>query len=80
MTRPCTGRSTRGICIVGTGDVHRAYADVGLFVNKYHLDYQYLGYDCLEEVLHEKTWQQYLDDKDIDVQYYTHLDYLKYKV
>ena len=79
-TRPCAGKYVRGVCILGIGDVYRAYGDVGLFVNKFHTDYQYLGYDCLEEVLHEKTWQQYLNDEDIDVQWYKHLDYAKYKL
>lgn len=70
----------RNICVLGVGDLHRAYTDVGLFANKFHLDFEHLALDCLEEVLYDKTWKQFIKDEKIDTSYYAHLDYNKKKL
>ncbi|KAL4221385.1 hypothetical protein ACF0H5_019643 [Mactra antiquata] len=80
FVRKCEGKFVRNICILGVGDLHHAYNDIGLFVNKFMIDFEYLGLDCLEKVLYEKTWKQYLDDEYIDTGYYKRLDYVKKKL
>ncbi|ESO12380.1 hypothetical protein HELRODRAFT_141556, partial [Helobdella robusta] len=47
---PCNGKVVRGICIFGIEDVPWLSKRPELFVNKFHLTYDYLGYDCLEEI------------------------------
>ena len=78
--RGCAGKYVRNICVLGIGDLHRAYNDIGLFVNKFNIDFEYLALDCLEEILYQKTWNQYLNDTQIDTNYYEHLDYVKKKL
>ena len=79
FTRECAGKFVRNICVLGVGDLHRAYMDIGLFVNKFHLDFEYLALDCLEDELYKKTWHQYVYDDQIDTTYYSHLDYVRKK-
>jgi hypothetical protein len=44
------------------------------------MDFEHLSLDCLEELVYDKTWTQYLTDEIIDVAYYRHLDYVKKKL
>ncbi|XP_060555191.1 N-acetyllactosaminide beta-1,6-N-acetylglucosaminyl-transferase-like [Ruditapes philippinarum] len=78
--RGCAGKYVRNVCVLGVGDLNRAYNDIGLFANKFNLDYEFLALDCLEEVMYKKTWDQYVDDIQIDTNYYKRLDYVKKKL
>ena len=78
--RECLGKYVRDICVLGLGDVHKAYNGVELFANKFNLDFEYLALDCLEAVLYMNTWKQFLLDELIDTSYYEHLDFIKYKL
>lgn len=55
----CHGKIVRQICINGVGDLHVITTKPQLFVNKFHLDYQYLALDCLEEWFSNKTFGYY---------------------
>ncbi|XP_052264525.1 beta-1,3-galactosyl-O-glycosyl-glycoprotein beta-1,6-N-acetylglucosaminyltransferase-like isoform X1 [Dreissena polymorpha] len=46
---PCQGKFVRGVCIFGVGDLQELVSKRHLFVNKFFLDYQPLGLDCIEE-------------------------------
>ncbi|WAR14174.1 GCNT1-like protein [Mya arenaria] len=76
----CSGKFVRGVCVLGIGDLNRAYQSAGMFANKFHQDVEYLSFNCLEEFMHEKTWQQYLHNVTIDTSYYRHLDYVKHRL
>lgn len=80
FVRTCEGKFVRNICVLGVGDLYQAYNDIGLFVNKLNLDFEYLALDCLEEMIYEKTWSQYMNDEKIDTTYYHYLDYVKKKL
>lgn len=80
FVRSCAGKYVRNICVLGVGDLHKAYSDIGLFANKFNIDFEYLALDCLEEILYEKTWNQYLNDVTVDTTYFEHLDYVKKKL
>ena len=67
----------REVCILGLDDLHNAYNGMELFVNKFHLNYEPVALDCLEEVLHEKTWTEYVNDLPVNTSYYSSLDYAK---
>jgi hypothetical protein len=73
----CHGYYVRNVCVLGVEDLYRAYNGMDLFVNKFHLGYEHLALDCLEEVLYELTWKEFVDDIHIDASYYKHLHYVK---
>jgi len=50
---PCGGKRIRLICIFGIGDLPLLASRPELFANKFHIDYQPLALDCMEE-LHYK--------------------------
>lgn len=78
--QPCGGKYERNICVLGVADLYRAYHDVGLFVNKLHLDFQYLALDCLEEVMYENTLRQFIDNTTIDTTFYKQLYFVQHKI
>ena len=53
--RVCAGREVRGICVFAVGDVPWLGGRPELFANKFHLTYQYLALDCLEERHRNRT-------------------------
>ncbi|WAQ97710.1 GCNT3-like protein [Mya arenaria] len=52
---PCKGKYVRGVCVFGLGDLAALVHKRHLFVNKFHLEYQPLALECLEEWLHNRT-------------------------
>lgn len=53
--RQCAGQEVRGICVFAVGDVPWLAGRPELFANKFHLTYEYLGLDCLEERHRNRT-------------------------
>jgi len=51
----CQGRWVREICIFGVGDLPWLYRRPELFVNKFYADYEPLAYDCMEELIYNRT-------------------------
>lgn len=58
---PCHGKFVRSICIFGIGDLPILASRFALFANKFHLHYYPLALDCLEELLFNRTRDQYLN-------------------
>ena len=57
---PCAGRWQHSICVYGLGDLERlAREEHALFVNKLDEDVQPLTYECLEELLLNRTRDNY---------------------
>ncbi|KAL4219084.1 hypothetical protein ACF0H5_021667 [Mactra antiquata] len=79
-TRHCNGKYVRNICILGAGDLRRMKDDISLFVNKLHLEYQPLTYRCLEEMIFNRTRDQYKNQLPIDTTYYSLLDQVRYRI
>ncbi|CAH1780478.1 unnamed protein product [Owenia fusiformis] len=48
-TKRCHGKYVRNICIFGLGDLPALDQVPHMFVNKLHIQYQYLTLDCLEQ-------------------------------
>ena len=57
--KPCHGKIVRKICINAVGDLAVITKGSGLFVNKFHLSYQHLALDCMEEWFYNKTLAYY---------------------
>jgi hypothetical protein len=73
---PCFGKWANGICIFGVGDLPRLAVRFELFANKFHLDYQSEAYDCLEELLYNRTRRELDGLEQLDVAFYEKLSYV----
>ena len=74
--RVCNGKVVRGICVYGVKDVPWLATRNELVANKFHMTYQYLGYDCLEERHRNRTRMG--DKVPFDRQFYMDLPTAKY--
>lgn len=66
--RPCYGKIVRQVCIFGLRDLKGITRKRALFVNKFHLNYQYLALDCMELWLRKRTLaphQSYLSNVNL---------------
>ena len=73
----CQGKWVRQICIFGVGDLPWLYRRPELFVNKFHADFEWLNYDCVEELV----WNRTVDFKTepFDKSYYLNLPFVSNK-
>ncbi|XP_076075970.1 beta-1,3-galactosyl-O-glycosyl-glycoprotein beta-1,6-N-acetylglucosaminyltransferase-like [Mytilus galloprovincialis] len=72
-TDQCNGKFVRDICIFGVGDLKELVTRKELFANKFYPDFQYLGLECLEEYINNKT----LNPMRFDSFYYKQLSFIK---
>ncbi|XP_052273483.1 beta-1,3-galactosyl-O-glycosyl-glycoprotein beta-1,6-N-acetylglucosaminyltransferase-like isoform X3 [Dreissena polymorpha] len=78
--RECHGKHVRLICVIGTGDLPDLARSKKLFVNKFHQNFHHFGYDCLEELIANRTRDIYLGDLAFDSRYYGTLGFVKNKI
>ncbi|XP_052285132.1 beta-1,3-galactosyl-O-glycosyl-glycoprotein beta-1,6-N-acetylglucosaminyltransferase-like [Dreissena polymorpha] len=78
--RECHGKRLRDICIIGTGDLPELAQSKKLFVNKFHQNFRPYAYDCLEELIANRTRDIYLGDYAFDSRYYGTLGFVKNKI
>lgn len=74
---PCQGKWVREICIFGVGDLPWLGHRPELFVNKFHSGYEGVGYDCMEELIFNRT--VYPDRYRLDLSYYEQLAFVANK-
>ena len=55
---PCHGKTVHGLCIFGIKDLPLLASRREMFVNKFHADFYPLAYDCMEELLFNRTRQE----------------------
>ncbi|KAL4229261.1 hypothetical protein ACF0H5_012301 [Mactra antiquata] len=78
--RFCSGTVVRSICVFGIGEVqYLAYAKE-LFANKFYLDYKHYAFDCMEELIYNRTRDEYLGILDFDSSWYSKLEYVTNKI
>ena len=65
-----------GVCIFGIDDLPQLIGRKELFANKFHLHYQYLAMDCLEEYL----WNRTIHPPVFDSYYYRRLPFINQEV
>ena len=76
--RPCAGKTVRGICIFGVGDLKELGGRPEMFVNKFNADFEPLAYDCMEERLHNRTRQEVISgDVELNETFYAELAFVK---
>ena len=78
--RPCAGKYVHAICITGVADLHRLANTLGLFVNKVQLNYEHMTFDCLEEMIVNRTRDQYWALQPVDLAVYQRLDQVKLRL
>ncbi|KAK6172748.1 hypothetical protein SNE40_016345 [Patella caerulea] len=77
---PCKGKRVRLICIFGVGDLPLLSRRKEMFANKFYLNFEPFALDCLEELHHNKTRDEYLGLVKFNTSYYQGLDFIKNKV
>ncbi|XP_064642862.1 beta-1,3-galactosyl-O-glycosyl-glycoprotein beta-1,6-N-acetylglucosaminyltransferase-like isoform X2 [Lineus longissimus] len=73
----CQGRFVRQVCVMGVGDLQTLTTRKELFVNKLHLDFQFLALDCLEEWIFQKMREEYATGRKLDTTYYEGLEFVR---
>ena len=51
----CFGIWVRDVCVFGIGDLPMLIKRKSLFANKFLLDVQYLGYECMEALIEQRS-------------------------
>ncbi|XP_041373846.1 beta-1,3-galactosyl-O-glycosyl-glycoprotein beta-1,6-N-acetylglucosaminyltransferase-like [Gigantopelta aegis] len=77
---PCAGQRVRLICIFGIGDLPLLEDRKELFANKFYWDYEPYALDCMEELNHNRTRDEYAGLTHFDASYYKHLAIVTNKV
>ena len=62
------------ICVFGLGDLPLLTTRKELFANKFHLTYNPIAYDCMEELHYNRTRDWVLGHRTIDTTFYANLD------
>ncbi|XP_052805734.1 beta-1,3-galactosyl-O-glycosyl-glycoprotein beta-1,6-N-acetylglucosaminyltransferase-like [Mya arenaria] len=78
--RKCHGKRVRGVCVNGARDLPPLKDTHQLFVNKLHQEFHPLAYDCLEELLFNRTRDGHLGLRIFNSTFYTNLGFVKNKV
>lgn len=73
----CQGKWVRQICIFGVGDLPWLYHRPELFANKFFSSYEWLAYDCMEELMYNRTMMG--SRSQFDPTYYLNLPFVKNK-
>ncbi|XP_045206284.1 beta-1,3-galactosyl-O-glycosyl-glycoprotein beta-1,6-N-acetylglucosaminyltransferase-like [Mercenaria mercenaria] len=76
----CKGMRVRGMCVFGHGDLARLAKRRELFANKFYLTYQPFVFGCLEEMIFNRTRQQYLGKRKFEAEWYKSLGFISNKV
>lgn len=72
----CHGKWVRMVCIFGVGDLQWLYHRPELFFNKFHADFEWLAYDCMEELVHNRTMAVLEGTVTFDPSYYLRLPFV----
>ncbi|WAQ94346.1 GCNT1-like protein [Mya arenaria] len=72
----CKGKFVRNICILGVGDLPVLAKSEMLFANKFFLDFQPLALECMEELVYNRTRDEYLGSIHFNDTLYTQQDFV----
>lgn len=76
---PCHGQRVRMVCVFGSGDLPLLSQRREMFANKFYLDYQH-SLDCIEELVFNRTRDQYLGKSTFNATWYGQLGFVKNKL
>ncbi|XP_053400631.1 N-acetyllactosaminide beta-1,6-N-acetylglucosaminyl-transferase-like [Mercenaria mercenaria] len=72
----CHGKWVRGMCIFAIKDLPLLSTRKELFANKFHLEEQPLTYGCLEELIFNRTRDEYQGQRTFDTSWYSNLGFV----
>jgi len=73
----CHGKRVRQICIFGIGDLPLLASRQEMFANKFHLDYQPYTYQCMDELIFNRTRDEYFNQLKFNTSQYQSLEFIK---
>ncbi|WAR21679.1 GCNT1-like protein [Mya arenaria] len=79
-TLECHGKYLHSVCIHSARDLPPMKDSKKLFVNKFHQEFHPLAYDCLEELLFNRTRDRHLGLSSFNSTFYSNLDFVKNRV
>ncbi|XP_060591317.1 N-acetyllactosaminide beta-1,6-N-acetylglucosaminyl-transferase-like [Ruditapes philippinarum] len=74
---PCHGKWVRGMCIFNFKDLHTLSTRKELFANKFHLYDNPLPYACMEELIFNRTRDEFQGTRKFDASWYSNLGFVK---
>ncbi|CAG2215677.1 unnamed protein product [Mytilus edulis] len=74
---PCHGTVVRDICIFGVGDLPLLSKRPEMFANKFFLNYQPYTLKCLDQLMFNRTRDEYFNGFQLDIAKYRSLDFIK---
>nr|XP_034333292.1 beta-1,3-galactosyl-O-glycosyl-glycoprotein beta-1,6-N-acetylglucosaminyltransferase [Crassostrea gigas] len=74
---PCGGKYVRSICIFGIEDLARLARRPEFFANKFHSNYQGHTLLCMDQLIYNRTRDEYLHRLKFDTKYYESLKHIK---
>ena len=80
MKFPCAGRIAHHLCIFGIRELPLLASRHEMFANKFHWDFEPLGYRCMEELHYNRTRQELEGRRVFSSRLYRSMDYVKYHV
>ncbi|XP_076075757.1 beta-1,3-galactosyl-O-glycosyl-glycoprotein beta-1,6-N-acetylglucosaminyltransferase-like [Mytilus galloprovincialis] len=73
---PCHGKVIRQICIFGVGDLPLLSKRPEMFANKFFLNYQPYTLKCLDQLMFNRTRDEYFNGFKLDIAKYRSLDFI----
>ena len=74
---PCHGDRVRMVCVWSARDLPTLKNRPELFTNKFHLEYEPLALDCMEELHYNRTREEVLGTRQFSTLYYQRLGFVR---
>jgi hypothetical protein len=75
--RQCHGKYVRSVCVFGVGDLSLLARRPEFFTNKFHTDYQEAALLCMDQLIYNRTRDEYYQRLGFDLQYYEKLPHIR---
>ncbi|XP_046352711.1 beta-1,3-galactosyl-O-glycosyl-glycoprotein beta-1,6-N-acetylglucosaminyltransferase-like isoform X1 [Haliotis rufescens] len=76
----CQGKYVHHICIFGVGDLSRFQKRQELFANKFHIDFEPIVYECMEERYFTAVKEEQRGVVDFDITFYRSVGFVLHQV
>ena len=73
----CAGKRVRSVCVFAVRDLPLLATRMELFANKFHIKYEPLALDCIEELHYNRTRKEILKGPNINRKFYENLDFVR---
>ncbi|KAL3886794.1 hypothetical protein ACJMK2_026766 [Sinanodonta woodiana] len=77
---PCHGMRVRLICVFGVGDIPLLYSRPEIFANKFYWNFEHFALDCMEELMYNRTRDEFLGKLTFDPTFYRNFEFVRNKI